>query len=309
MEICSNHKWWKLKNLPHPISTSVHQYISISVYQYISTSVYEYISISFFLLLHFVATSQSDSTLLQWSLQATIQVPVTHLTTDKVHQVYVITPDNILIKYSPDGKELFRYSNTRMGILQSIDVTDPFQLLLFYPDYRTVQVLDRTLSPVSKWQFDEEDVRAIAMSSDNNLWIYDYWTGQLKKVDRNNNVLHSSPLLSALLRDNTSPTQLSERDNFLYALFPGKGILRFDRYGQWVNTLPVLPQADFQVADQQLFYREGACLMAFHLTTLLTTAFLLPEREHKGKEVRLEGNYLFCTDEVGVRVYKSPNTD
>lgn len=256
-----------------------------------------------------LAMAQADSTLLHWPLQTTVQAPVRYFTTDKIHQLYIVTPDNTLIKYSPEGTELFRYSNARMGMLSQIDVTDPFQVLLFYPDYRTVQILDRTLSPVGKWQFEEEDVKAIAMSSDNALWIYDQWSGQLKKVNRSNNVLYASPLLASLIRDNTAPTFLLERDNYLYVLIPGKGVLRFDRYGQWVNTLPFLPEADFQVSEQQLFFREGAMLQAYHLTTLLTTAFMLPERESQGKGVRLEGGYLFCGDAAGVRVYKSLGTN
>ncbi len=249
--------------------------------------------------------AQTDSLFLQWPQERFLEVPVKYFTTDRIQQVYVVTPGNTLIKYSPEGTELFRYSNARMGSLTAIDVTDPFQVLLFYADYRGVEMLDRTLSPVGRWSFDRDDVRAVAMSADNAIWIFDAWSAQLRKVDRNHIALYSSPILSTFTRDAAWPTQLAERNNVLYALFPGKAVWCFDRYGQPAGALPLVPGREFQIADDAIYLPEGNLLHIYHLSQLTTATYFLPCGEVP-TGVRLEGERLFCGSQAGIHIFRAP---
>jgi len=106
------------------------------------------------------------------------------ITSDKLQQLYVVTSKNDLIKYNSKGEELFRYSNNTLGELKHVDVTDPFNVLLYYPEFLTVLTLNRTLNPTGEFVlFDLNvlDVQSVALSNDNNIWLYDDVSFQIKK--------------------------------------------------------------------------------------------------------------------------------
>ena len=96
-------------------------------------------------------TETTDSS--AYDLLKEIEIEARLITTDKLQQLYVVTVDNDVIKFSPQGKELFRFTNNTLGELTHIDVTNPFSVLLYYPDYLTVYTLDRTLNKTGEFNF------------------------------------------------------------------------------------------------------------------------------------------------------------
>ena len=119
-----------------------------------------------------------------YSLQESIPGQFAYFTTDKLKRIYAVTDDNELIQYDSNGKELFRYNNNTLGELTYIDTSNPFNLLLFYSEFQTVITLDRTLSPTGNLNLlttEVGDAAAVALSNDNQLWVYDAASLQLKK--------------------------------------------------------------------------------------------------------------------------------
>lgn len=69
---------------------------------------------------------------------------------DKLHQIYVITPDNNIIKYDENGDILYRYTNNYLGAPSLIDASNPIQILVYYPGLQTIVTLDVTLNEISR---------------------------------------------------------------------------------------------------------------------------------------------------------------
>ena len=106
-----------------------------------------------------------------------IDINAKWMATDKLQQLYIITTENEVIKYSPEGIELFRFSNNTLGDLTHIDITNPFSVLLYYPDFLTIYTLDRTLNKTGEFNLLDlnlTDVETVGMSNDNNVWLYDF---------------------------------------------------------------------------------------------------------------------------------------
>src|SRR5690606_16861793 len=119
-----------------------------------------------------------------------------------------------------------RFNNNKLGNLQHIDATDPFNVLLYYPDYFTVLTLDRTMNITSEYDLTNLnliEVEAIGMSNDNNVWLYDEVTFKLRKVDRNGQVLLESVELNLLLQYTPHPNFILERENKVYLNNPETG--------------------------------------------------------------------------------------
>jgi len=257
-------------------------------------------------LLAYTGNSQEvvDSTTFQ-SLH-TIKITAPLFTTDRLRNVYTVSNTNEVVKYNPEGLPQFRYNNNTLGLLGYVDATDPFNLLLFYPDYRTVVLLDRTLSENGRFDLfdlDVIDVPAVGISSDNNLWIYDDVKFNVKKINRNGAVLQESNNISLVLGKTLQPNFILERSNQLYINDPETGILVFDLFGNYNKTIDIKGLQQFQVIENQLIYQKERQLVVYNLRSLQERALHLPLPSEGEYQVRIEKDRLYVQTGLFLKVY------
>ncbi len=217
-------------------------------------------------------------------------------TTDQLGQCYLISTNNEVIKYDANGKELFRFNNNTLGHLVHIDATDPFNILLYYPDYLTIILLDRTLTQTgeySLYDFDIIEAYSVGISNDNNLWIYDDREFKIKKINREGEVLAKSDDLSMILEIGLQPNFILERHNSIYVNDPDIGILQFDVFGTYVKTIPLKGLSGFQILNKQLVYQSEDEILAFHLQSLATQKIPLPQTISAKDKIRLQKDRLY----------------
>lgn len=268
---------------------------------------YKIVGILLWLLLPLLSIGQPESKPLDYSLLHTLDITSPVFTTDQLRNVYTVTKTNEVIKYTPDGKIQFRYNNNTLGNLAFIDATDPFNLLLFYPDFRRVILLDRTLSETGAFDLfnlDVIDVPAVGISSDNNLWIYDDIKFILKKIDRNGKVVQESNNISLVLGKTLTPNFILERSNALYINDPESGILVFDLFGNYTKTIDVKGLTQFQVIDQQLIYWQSGKLHVFNLKSLQTRSMDLQLPPDVEQLVRIEKDRLYVRTGPCLKIYQ-----
>lgn len=201
----------------------------------------------------------------------TIEVEALAIEMDRLQQIYVVLKGGALEKYSAEGELLFRFNENNLGEIQSLDVSNPHQLLVFYGNYQTIVFLDRSLSEINR--FDLTDlgylqVEAVGMSSDNQIWVYDPNELLLQKIDQNGAVLQESPDLSAVLDDAFMPNRLIERDYQVFLNDPDYGVILFDVFANYQKSLEIrgLPYFQWQVAALQWLDEEKR-LRRFHLNS------------------------------------------
>ena len=232
-----------------------------------------------------------------------IPIPTRLFTTDQLRQVYLVTPSNALLKLDPALNELFQYTNNRLGELRLIDVSNPFSVLLYYPDYNEVITLDRTLNERGRLNLLEQglvQVQAIGLSSDNQVWVYDELNNQLKKLSTTGEVTLASDDLSLLLGMNISPNFLTARNRRVYLNDPQIGVLVFDIFGQYLKTIDLKGLSDFQIIDDRLLYTREGRLESFQLRSLLFSTVALPGGVVLGERAEVQKGYLY--DLLGERV-------
>ncbi len=252
------------------------------------------------------ASQASGSLDSSYTLMNTIPIKAKFFTTDKLSQIYVVTEQNEVIKYDSKGVELFRFNNNTLGNLKHIDATDPFNVLLYYPDYMTAIILDRTLNKTIEYNFANLnliEIKAIGMSNDNKVWLYDELTFKLKKIDRRGQVLIESDDLTMVLFYTIQPNLILERDNNVYVNNPQTGILVFDNFGYYIKTLDFKGLDDFQVVNKQLIFRKNEKLMSFHLQPLILQTIELPAGINKEDKIRIQNNKLFVNKKDKVLIY------
>lgn len=83
--------------------------------------------------------------------------------------------NNILTK-NGDGIT-YQYNNLSLGKISNVDFQNPLQIAVFYKNFNTVVLLDNQLNEIKKIDFNLKStpitLEAVAMSSQNQIWIYD----------------------------------------------------------------------------------------------------------------------------------------
>lgn len=172
-----------------------------------------------------------------------INKQVKDLYVDNLNNYYLITATNQLIKYSANGDSIAAFNDVRkFGSLTAVDVTNPFKILLYYQDYSTLLVLDRFLNLKSTIDFRKQNilqVKAFALSYENNIWLYDELTGKIKKMDDAGNLILESADMRVALGESLSPEYIIDNGGKLYLCDDEKGFFIFDYYGALQNQIPL----------------------------------------------------------------------
>ena len=153
----------------------------------------------FFLELAFAQNNHQDGYQLLFEIKTTAK----DFTTDKLQNIYLLDAKNEIVKLTPNGTEQFRYPNTTLGEPNYLDATNPFNLLLYFPDFQNVITLDRTLNLAGELNLQQLGffrVNALGMAGDGNLWVYDEVDFRLKKIGQDGQIILQSSDLSLELR-------------------------------------------------------------------------------------------------------------
>jgi len=225
------------------------------------------------LFLSFPLSAQTSDSI-TYQVLKTFPLEATFITTDALQQWYIATETGQLFKYDKRGQLLFEYSNDRLGRIGMIDATNPFNVLVYYPDLATVILLDRTLSEIKEINLLALAIfepQAIALANDNNIWVYDPIAAQLKKIDRTGIVLFQSKNLTQAIGISIRPTFMIERNNQLFLSDPQQGIFIFDAFGQLQQQLPILEVEQFQLLNLQLLYMDRDVIHRVPVNRISTT--------------------------------------
>jgi len=223
----------------------------------------------------FAQTSADTS----FRLTLTLPAQVRFATADNLGFIYLITQQNAIEKYSPEGRLLTRYTNNRLGAAAAIDVSNPLKALVWYADFRTVIFLDRSLTILGELNLiaaGYPEVRAIASAQDGNLWLYDEIRFQLRKVSPEGTTLFESQAMNQIQSGRLQITCLHDDGNEVLASDSAVGLLQFDIYAQFQKTLPWKGITTFQVEQNRLIYPVDNVLHIEHLQALASRTLPLP---------------------------------
>lgn len=226
---------------------------------------------------------------------------------DNLSNIYIVTPDNSVEKYAPDGRRLARYSNNRLGKIARIDVSNPLKVLLWYADFRTAVFLDRSLTDLGELNLitaGYPEVRAIAAAQDGNLWLYDEVNFRLVKITPEGEKRYESQAMNLNEPVPERPSCLREGSDRVW-MADGQGVFSFDLFAQFDRLLvPLAPVVEFDLPDTRLCYLAGNRIVMEHLLLPVSREIDLPEAMLSGKTAVLSGGRLLLTGKETVEVFR-----
>ena len=200
------------------------------------------LTVAFILLFCSLRSFGSSDTTLQLKKTNSFPGNFTDFYADNLGNLYLITATNEIKKIADNGDSLAVFNDfSHYGKIYSLDVSNPLKILVYYRDFSTVLVLDRFLNIVNTIDLRQSgilQVKAVARSYDNNIWLFDQLDGRLKKIDGNGSVLLESADFRLLFSEGFSPESIIDNNGSLYLYDPDKGWLIFDYYGALKGKIP-----------------------------------------------------------------------
>lgn len=196
---------------------------------------------------------------------------VTKLETTKIDCDFFLGFDNQQNSYSIKNNVLtkktsaksFQYTNLSLGKITKVDFQNPLEIVVFYKNFNTVVLLDNQLNEIKKIDYNLKstplNIEAVALSSQNQIWIYDSITSKIGLHNTNNDVIKwiSTMLENPISYYESDYTHFYWTDNYL-------NLYRISIYGA-IEKLGILPKFEsiqltknhnniYQIENQLYYY-------------------------------------------------------
>jgi hypothetical protein len=230
----------------------------------------------------------------------------TYFTVDNLDNVFLLSNTNQLKRISPNGDSAVFNDVRKYGKLFSIDATNPLKVLLFYKNFSTIVVLDRNLNIRNTINLRKQNiirVKTIAASYDNNVWVFDEGEGKLKKIDDNGDVLMETVDFRNLFDTIPSPTQIVDRDKFVYLYDIAKGFYTFDYYGALKGRLPLINWTNTDVFANTLYGFSDTSLYQYKQGSLNLKEYTLPLSFSDALQIKVGNNKLYVLHKDGLQQF------
>lgn len=248
--------------------------------------------------------AQKDSVL---KLEKTIPGDFSYFNIDNLDNIYLVDNNNQLKKLNSNGDSVGIFNDVRKyGKLFSIDVTNPLKLLLYYQNFSTIVVLDRFLNVRNVINLRKQNifnVKTIAASYDNNIWLFDEGDAKLKKVDDNGLVLTETVDCRLLFDTVPSPTQIIDQDGFVNLYDPAKGFFIFDIYGSLKSKIPFTNWKNVEVIGKKLYGFSDSLLHQYLPGSLELKDYPLPQNFNEAIQIKAANNKVYLLNKNGLHQF------
>lgn len=229
------------------------------------------------------------------------------VTSDNFSNTYLISPENAIVKFDSTGRQVAVFTNNRLGQATFVDPSNPLKILVWYPDFQTVVLLDRTLTEMGRLNFSGAalySVRCVAMAFDGNIWAFDDAVSKTVKLSLDGAVLLESPPLNVYFPKRFSATRIRDSGRLVYLSDPVGGLCTLDQYANLENVYNAFSMNDFETDGDWLFYLEKERLCLQNMAHFLLLHLPLPPlATEKGAKVWLGKHCLFLQHGASLERY------
>ncbi|MBK9254759.1 MAG: hypothetical protein IPM42_04665 [Saprospiraceae bacterium] len=176
---------------------------------------------------------------------------------DHLGSIYVVTQNNILIKYDQTNTEKYRYANKRSGQITHLDVTNPMKILAFFDDFNRIIILDNTLTEITEIDLETSgftDISAVCIANDDQYWVYDPVQFKLFKVNNRGVITTETSNTNDFGMSGKQIVSIRESGNYVVLMDHESGFWFFDNLGQYIKNYQSRDVKSFQFDGRQIYY-------------------------------------------------------
>ena len=224
---------------------------------------------------------------------------------DNFGNLFVVTAKNEVLKYNPQGRFLWNYTNKTFGDITQLDVTDPLRVILFYAGFQQIVVLNNNLSEISQYSFNqnpEKQITLIASANNNGFWVYDQINRELRKLTNSfTDDLKTGNIYQRNGFDMQANFMVSD-EQYVFINDVQEGVRIFDQYGNFVKTAVIKAENEFEVNGSEIYFFKNQKLMGYNYLTFEYKEVLLPTKSNILNAL-LRFNRLIILNEKGLTLW------
>lgn len=176
-------------------------------------------------------------------------------TIDKLHNIYVKNDAYALQKYNEHLVLEYSYNNFKNGKIKVLDVSNPFQIMLFSNETNRIIYLDNKLNVNIIYNLLDWNLNNIALAcraNDNFIWLFDNDDFRLLLVNEEGKTYLKSEELFNYITN--TPSLMFFQDNILYIYDETKGLIMFDNNGIYIKSIPIFNSKIQQIIGKKIIY-------------------------------------------------------
>jgi hypothetical protein len=234
----------------------------------------------------------------------TISGDFSYFMPDELGNIFALTTSGQLKKYNNNLDSMGVFNDVRRyGKLYSISLENPLRTTLYFKDYKTVLVLDRLMQVVNKIDLRKAgifQVKAIAQSYDNLLWVFDEQESKLKKINEEGQLVFTTADLRLVFSEAILPGVLFDLGGFVYLYDEQKGLFVFDYYGALKNRIALLNWKEVHTVGKQIVGIKNGQLMIYTPGSIDTKAYELPKEFSGYHQIRFTAGACYVLSDKGI---------
>ena len=221
---------------------------------------------------------------------------------DPLGSMFLVDGSDRLSKFDTTGQALFNVVNNNLGRIHSIDVGNPFKILIFYRDQQTIILCDNTLSEIQRIalnQWELQDVTAVCLAPDNAIWLFNGLKRVLIKMsDTGESILISDPF-DIIRPPSSRPDFIYDVDQLLLLKEAGQPVAVFNDFGNYLRTLD-LDDEFFSISNDKMVVHTNASVSVRSLQEGEDEIFYSLQQPWIDRKIFLFGNQFYAYDKKGV---------
>ena len=240
-----------------------------------------------------------------FQLLKSISIDAKDIQTDRLGNLYIITKTNQLYKYDSRGNLLGTLNYKYVGNINFIDASNPLELYVFYKELNEVLYLDNNLAYRGEMLLNDYGISqssAIARSYDNGIWVFDNGDLQLKRMNKNGEILQMSGNVKQFLNSTIQPNFICDNGDKVFVNDSTIGILVFNVFSSYIKTIPIKKCSTIKIIENDLFYNQSGKLLKYNLNTFSQSEFQLPDTSYI-QQISIEKERLFLLKSNCVNIY------
>ena len=216
-----------------------------------------------------------------WELDTAFQTNATQVYADHLGNIY-LTEKWTIKKHNSVFDETFVHNNPGLGNINFVNTFNPFNVLLYYPDYNQFVFLDNkmnsNLNAFEPSNVGYYDVQLSATFDENDIWFYDQVTDKLYKWSlTQGKELSTSLQIGQLSGSDSRPNYMWATLKNVYLNVPEIGVLVFDNFGSYKSTIPIKGLKEFYFSESSLVFFTEDEMELFNYFTKASKKVALPE--------------------------------
>ena len=225
----------------------------------------------------------------------------TFLGVDELNHIYFVK-NNVLFK--DRGRDTINYSNLLLGKITTVNIQNPFKIVVFYQDFNSIVLLDNNLNELTnRIDLTKEslfhNVQFVSISSENDLWLYAD-DSKLHLYNYKNHTVKVQTQPMNFYKNGFLPKLIKSTYKNVW-LLADEGVIQFNEYGNYISNFEEKGISNIFPIKNRLTYIKNNTLFLLENEKSIPISLNFKKIV---KDIFVNTTYIYIYDDLNIYKFK-----